>query len=79
MESSRQNLRDPQTPNSPNLKIAADLILSMTAVPLLLGLCAAKAGSQFLQTLGSDSEEVFRGDRLPLLNFPHPEAPKSNR
>jgi hypothetical protein len=37
---------------------------------MLLLLVADKAAGQALAALGSASEEVFRGDRLPLLNFP---------
>ncbi|MDJ0508663.1 MAG: hypothetical protein QNJ64_05340 [Crocosphaera sp.] len=45
--------------------------LSLATLPLLGGLCMLKAIEQDLLSWGVDSEEVFRGDRLPLLNFPH--------
>jgi hypothetical protein len=37
---------------------------------MLLLVVADKTASQALTALGEASQEVFRGDRLPLLNFP---------
>lgn len=51
------------------------LLLSMATVPLLVGLVVAKSLSEASRELGLLSEEVFRGDRLPLLNFPSPTSP----
>jgi hypothetical protein len=37
---------------------------------MLLLLVADKATGEALKAIGEASEEVFRGDRLPILNFP---------
>lgn len=44
--------------------------LSLATLPLLGGLCLLKTIEEDLLNWGLDSEEIFRGDRLPLLNFP---------
>jgi hypothetical protein len=38
-------------------------------VPLLLLLIGSKALAQWMQDMGQTSEEVFRGDRLPVLKI----------
>jgi hypothetical protein len=48
------------------------LLLSLAAGPMLLGIIALEAVSSWLQSAGTSSEEVFRGDRLPILHFPNP-------
>ncbi len=53
-------------------------ILAIATIPFLSGLLAIKAGGEFLQSVGSDSEEIFRGERLPILPFPHQESPSSH-
>ncbi len=45
--------------------------LSAATLPLLVGLMMMKSISQEWLDWGKESEEIFRGDRLPLLNFPH--------
>ncbi|MBE9128736.1 MULTISPECIES: hypothetical protein [unclassified Coleofasciculus] len=63
----QQTTRTDQT--SPAL-IPADLLVSLAAGPILLGVCSMQAVSSSLESLGIASEEVFRGDRLPILPFP---------
>ena len=46
------------------------LLLQMGTASILLLLLAEKASGETLQAIGEASEELFRGDRLPLLNFP---------
>ncbi len=70
MPSENQDLPKPQTPNNPKLPIASDILLSLAALPMLGGLLAAKAAAEFVSSIGIESEEVFRGSRLPVLNFP---------
>ncbi|MGB3265883.1 MAG: hypothetical protein WBA89_18205 [Microcoleus sp.] len=70
MPSENQDLLKTQTPHSPKLPIPSDILLSLAALPMLGGLLAAKAAAEFVGSIGSESEEVFRGSRLPLLNFP---------
>lgn len=45
--------------------------LSIATLPVLIGLMMIKTLGQEWSEWGKESEEVFRGDRLPLLNFPH--------
>lgn len=52
-----------------NLKISSELLLGFATAPLLVGLLAGKALAELMQDLGQASEEVFRGDRLPVLDF----------
>jgi len=60
----RKNL--PESPEFPPLT----LLVSLTTVPLLLGLVSTKALAASIRELGEFSEELFRGDRLPPLPFP---------
>lgn len=71
MPSENQDLPKTPTPQGHNCLIPSDLVLSLLALPLLGGLLAAKATAEFVSSIGIESEEVFRGSRLPLLNFPH--------
>lgn len=48
-----------------------ELGLSLATAPVLLCLIAARAFSDKLHDLGQMSEEVFRGDRLPVLTVPN--------
>ncbi|MBW4648837.1 MAG: hypothetical protein KME06_09055 [Kastovskya adunca ATA6-11-RM4] len=47
-----------------------EFLLSLATGSLLLGIVGAKATYSLIEELGKASEEVFRGDRLPMLNFP---------
>ncbi len=47
-----------------------DIALSLATAPVLIALVGATAIAQTLQDLGTLSEELFRGDRLPRLDFP---------
>jgi hypothetical protein len=71
MPSENQDLPKSQTPNNPKLPIPSDILLSLAALPMLGGLLAGKAAAEFVSSIGIESEEVFRGSRLPVLNFPH--------
>lgn len=58
-------------PTSPNVASeSVNMLLSLGTVPVLLGLWGGKAITSLMRELGQASEEVFRGDRLPVLNFP---------
>ena len=70
MPSENQDLLKTQTPNSPKLPVPSDILLSLLALPMLGGLVAAGAAAEFVASIGIESEEVFRGSRLPVLNFP---------
>ncbi len=45
------------------------LWLSIATVPLLIALLSTKALFELMQQAGLASEELFRGDRLPILNL----------
>lgn len=52
-------------------------LISLTTGPLLVALVGGKILADAAQDLGQLSEELFRGDRLPLLKTPvsQPSAP----
>ncbi len=50
--------------------IAPSLLVSLAASPCLLAIVGLRATSELLASLGATSEEIFRGDRLPLVRFP---------
>ena len=70
MPSENQDLLKTQTPNSPKLPVPSDILLSLVTLPMLGGLVVAGAAAEFVASIGIESEEVFRGSRLPVLNFP---------
>ncbi|AFZ56534.1 hypothetical protein H6G54_24725 [Anabaena cylindrica FACHB-243] len=53
------------------LNIPQSCLLQIGITSILLLLIADKATGKALEALGEASEEVFRGDRLPILDFPH--------
>lgn len=61
-------LSQPHTQSSGLL--TPELLLSLAAGPFLVGLIVQKVLADTLQEVGLLSEEIFRGDRLPVLNFP---------
>lgn len=56
------------------LTIPNDLVLQVGTASLLVGLIGSKAVAQAAKAIGQASEEVFRGDRLPILPFPDTET-----
>lgn len=50
-------------------KISTDILLSFSTVPLLLILVGGRALAVAMQEMGQTSEELFRGDRLPVLKI----------
>jgi hypothetical protein len=57
--------------------IPNDLLLQLGTGSLLLGLIGSKAVAQTMQAIGQASEELFRGDRLPVLPFPETETDRN--
>jgi hypothetical protein len=55
---------------SSNTDMSNQLWLSVATVPILITLMGTKAVAEWLQGAGMLAEEVFRGERLPLLHFP---------
>ncbi|MBD2666589.1 hypothetical protein [Richelia sinica] len=68
----------PITPtSSPNsqlnlilFSIPQSCLIQLGTAAVISLLLAEKATSQALASLGAASEELFRGDRLPILDFP---------
>lgn len=50
--------------------IPQSCLLQMATASMLLLVVADKATGKTLSALGEASQEVFRSDRLPLLDFP---------
>jgi hypothetical protein len=66
---SSENTANPSELLAP-LNIPSESVIAGMTLPMLLGLVGGKAIAEGLQSLGQASEEIFRGDRLPLLHFP---------
>ena len=50
--------------------VSPSLLVSLAATPCLLAIVAIQATSQLLEQAGLSSEEIFRGDRLPVIHVP---------
>jgi hypothetical protein len=50
--------------------IPQSFVLQVGTASMLLLLLAEKTSSETLKGLGEASEEIFRGERLPILPFP---------
>lgn len=55
-----------------NSKQIAGMWISLGAAPLLIALLGARAIATAMQEMGTASEEIFRGDRLPILKITPP-------
>ena len=49
--------------------VSPSLLVSIAAAPWLSAIVSVRAAGSFLEQLGVASEEMFRGDRLPVLHF----------
>lgn len=54
------------------LNINPEILLAFATLPVLAGLVGVNAIAQSVQELGVLSEEIFRGDRLPVLDLSNP-------
>jgi hypothetical protein len=59
------------------LTIPQSLLLQLGTASIMALLIAEKATTNTLTALGEASEELFRGERLPILNFPEPANPQT--
>jgi hypothetical protein len=50
--------------------IPTNLLVSVGTMALITGLISLRLGQRFMTELGTTSEELLRGDRLPNLRFP---------
>ncbi|WP_346294000.1 hypothetical protein [Sphaerothrix gracilis] len=57
-----------------SFSLAPNLLVSLATAPVLLGILGGRALGEFVQQLGLASEELFRGDRLPVLSLSNLEA-----
>ncbi len=48
--------------------VPPSLLVSLAATPWLMAIVTIRAASEGLERLGVASEEIFRGDRLPILH-----------
>jgi hypothetical protein len=60
----------------PLFSIPQSCLLQIGTASILLLLTTQKATKELLESMGQASEELFRGDRLPILPFP--DAPSDN-
>ncbi len=63
----------PSTP-LPNLIKSSSVLVSLAVTPGLLTMLTIRATGELLEQLGTIGEEIFRGDRLPLLHLPEHET-----
>lgn len=66
---SDQNLSQPAS----DAMLPSNWLLSLATAPLLVGLVGSRLISNFILELSESSEDVLRGDRLPVLHFPETE------
>ncbi len=78
MPSSNANLSETEGVEVLFFSIPSGLLLQLGAGAMLGLLLGSKAIAETLQTIGQASEEIFRGDRLPLLEFPEETESASN-
>ncbi|WP_309742355.1 hypothetical protein [Chamaesiphon sp. OTE_20_metabat_361] len=55
--------------SSSRTAVSPSLLVSIVAAPWLSAIVSVRAAGSFLEQLGIASEEMFRGDRLPVLHF----------
>lgn len=70
MQSHSTNQLEKEAPSPSQVIIPTEFLLGIATGPLLLGILCGKATLEFFQAVGEASEEVFRGDRLPAIEFP---------
>lgn len=52
------------------VRFPQDWLVSLATTPVLMTFVGTKALYEMLLNFSSSSEEIFRGDRLPVLHFP---------
>lgn len=60
----------PHQKNNWSSPVSSSILVSLASGPLVAGLVGQNLVNQWLPKIGQVSEEIFRGDRLPLLEFP---------
>lgn len=77
MESSDQKSFPIESQTRLNSLIDPEILVGLAVVPVLVGMVGVRAIADGLQELGSLSEEIFRGDRLPVLDVSTSQTPES--
>ncbi|MCY7275413.1 MAG: hypothetical protein LH702_17165 [Phormidesmis sp. CAN_BIN44] len=77
MESSDQKSFPIESQTRLNSLIDPEILVGLAVVPVLMGMVGVRAIANGLQELGSLSEEIFRGDRLPVLDVSTSQTPES--
>ncbi|HEY9771890.1 MAG TPA: hypothetical protein V6C71_25895 [Coleofasciculaceae cyanobacterium] len=57
-------------PNNPSYLVSF-LGLSIATTPFIISILTLYLLTEFMTELGKASEEIFRSERLPILNFPN--------
>ncbi|MGL5081983.1 MAG: hypothetical protein ACRC8A_10910 [Microcoleaceae cyanobacterium] len=70
MQSSPDPFSESQASHPASGKISSNLLLGMATAPVICFLTGGKLLGELLIGISQSSEEIFRGDRLPLLHFP---------
>lgn len=71
MQSSfRENLPGQSVERVVQPQISSEFLLSLAIGPVVLGIFTSRSIGELMSSLGESSEEIFRGDRLPVLKFP---------
>lgn len=79
MKSSNQKASTTIEPSSFSPTLNSEILVGLVTLPMLVGMVSVRAIAEGLRELGSLSEEIFRGDRLPLLEFSNlPTAKRSD-
>ena len=78
MPSSNQNHAKTNGLNLIFFSIPQNTLLQLSTGPVLMAVLAGKVANDTFQAIGQASEEVFRGDRLPILKFPVKTEPESS-
>ncbi|MGA7934668.1 MAG: hypothetical protein WCA35_14075 [Kovacikia sp.] len=73
------NQETPKTNPSLTDLISAELLLGFAIPPFLVALVTSKVLAETLREIGTLSEEIFRGDRLPPLTFPAMSDPRPDK
>jgi hypothetical protein len=50
--------------------VSTDLLISLATAPLLVAMVGGRVLAHIMREVGQASEEIFRGDRLPILHMP---------
>jgi hypothetical protein len=52
------------------LPVSIEVLVGLATAPVLLVLIGGRVAAKVMQEMGEASEELFRGDRLPVLRSP---------